>query len=186
MPTTPNCLIVTGPPGSGKSTLSKELSKLLYLPIVSRDEIKEGYVNTFNVPHDQLPPDSNAHATNIFFDTLSFLLSKKISLIAEAAFQHPLWQSRIDSLIALSNVRIILCSLPPETAAHRHLQRGLTDPKRLFYHGDKRVQLFRDQGILQPPADYDPPKFDLPTLEVSTLNGYSPPLTTLHDFAATA
>jgi len=151
MPTTPKCILITGRPGSGKSTLSKELSKLLYLPVISRDEIKEGYVNTFGLPHDQLPPDSNTLATEIFFDTVTFLLTRKISLIIEAAFQHPVWQSRIDSLTALADVRIILCSLDSETAAQRHLHRGLTDPKRTFYHGDKRVTLFRDQGILQPP-----------------------------------
>jgi hypothetical protein len=32
----------------------------LYLPKVTRDEIKEGYVSTFGVKHDQLPEDTNA------------------------------------------------------------------------------------------------------------------------------
>jgi tRNA uridine 5-carbamoylmethylation protein Kti12 len=89
----PKCIIVTGMPGAGKSTLSKELAKLLYMPVISRDEIKEGYVNTFGVRHDELPPDSNRVATETFFDTVSFMLARKISLIVEAAFQHRVWQS---------------------------------------------------------------------------------------------
>jgi adenylate kinase family enzyme len=59
MSSKPTCIIVTGRPGSGKSTLSKKLGRRLCLPVISRDEIKEGYVNTFGVKHEQLPADTN-------------------------------------------------------------------------------------------------------------------------------
>ena len=150
----PRCIIVTGRPGSGKSTLSKELGKLLCMPVISRDEIKEGYVNTFGVRHDELPGDSNGVATETFFETVSFLLARKVSLIAEAAFQHPAWESRMDSLTVVASVCFVICSVDGETAAQRHLQRGLNDPKREFYHGDKRVAVFRERGILEPAGEY--------------------------------
>jgi hypothetical protein len=60
----------------------------------------------------------------------------------------------------------------------------LKDPNREFYHGDKRVTEYREQGILKPAGDYDSPAFDLPTIEVSTLDGYSPALNMICDFAA--
>lgn len=186
MPEKPKCIIVTGRPGAGKSTLSRELAKLLHMPVISRDEIKEGYVNTFAVRHDELPADSNRLATEAFFDSVSFLLARKISLIVEAAFQHPVWQSRMDSLTTLARVCFVICTVDSEVAAHRHLHRGLNDPTREFYHGDKRVAAFREQGILEPAGDYQPPAFDLPTIEVSTLNGYCPALNTVRDFAAVA
>jgi broad-specificity NMP kinase len=63
----PKCIIVTGRPGSGKATLCKKLQPRLWMPVVSRDEIKEGYVNTFGAKHDELPPETNGIATNIFF-----------------------------------------------------------------------------------------------------------------------
>ncbi|GAG29410.1 unnamed protein product, partial [marine sediment metagenome] len=66
----PKLVIVTGRPGSGKTTLAKELGKILYLPIVIRDEIKEGYVNTSNLKHDKLPKDTNKIATQIFFNNI--------------------------------------------------------------------------------------------------------------------
>ncbi len=184
MPDKPQCIIVTGRPGAGKSTLSKELAKLLFMPVISRDEVKEGFVNTFGVRHDELPPDSNRVATEIFFDTVSFLLARKISLIIEAAFQHHVWQSRMDALTTVARVCFVICSLDSEIAAHRHLHRGLNNPKREFYHGDKRVAVYREQGILEPAGDYNSPAFDLPTIEVSTLDGYSPTLNTVCDFAA--
>src|SRR5580658_5745090 len=179
MPDKPKCIIITGRPGAGKSTLSRELAKLLYLPVISRDEIKEGYVNTFGLRHVELPPDSNRFATETFFDTVSFLLARKISLIVEAAFQHRVWQPRIGPLTTAARVCFVICSLDGDIAARRHLHRGLNDPNREFYHGDKLVAEYREQGILKPAGDYDPPAFDLPTIQVSTLDGYSPALNTI-------
>jgi hypothetical protein len=46
------------------------------------------------------------------------------------------------------------------------------------------VAVYREQGILESAGDYDSPAFDLPTIEVSTLDGYSPALNTIRDFAA--
>lgn len=180
----PSCIIVTGRPGAGKSTLSRELAKLLCMPVISRDEIKEGYVNTFGIRHDELPADSNKIATEIFFDTVAFLLARKISLIAEAAFQHSVWQDRMDCLTAAARVCIVICSVDSDTAACRYLQRGLNDPNREFYHGDKRVAVYRERGVFMSAGDYDPPAFDLPTIEVLTLDGYSPTLDSVRDFMA--
>jgi adenylate kinase family enzyme len=56
----PKCIIVTRSPGSGKTTLAKKLGGRLWMPVTSRDEIKEGYVNTYGVKHDQLPSNANA------------------------------------------------------------------------------------------------------------------------------
>ena len=73
----PKCIIVTGRPGAGKTTLAGELSRRMNLPKVSRDEIKEGYVNTFNVKHDQLPEDTNGKVNEVFFETTLNLLKGK-------------------------------------------------------------------------------------------------------------
>ncbi len=84
----PKCILVTGRPGSGKSTLIDKLSKKLYLPKISRDEFKEGYVNTFGVKHDKLPKETNGVVNQVFFDTILNMLKGNISLIIEAAFDH--------------------------------------------------------------------------------------------------
>ena len=88
----PVLIVVTGRPGAGKTTFSERISREWYLPLVSRDRIKEGYVHTMGMPHDQLPEDANLLATRAFFDTLGFMLDRNVSVIAEAAFQHKLWE----------------------------------------------------------------------------------------------
>jgi predicted kinase len=170
----PKCVIVSGRPGSGKTTLSKKLGQRLSMPVISRDEIKEGYVNTFRIKHDQLPPDTNAVVNNFFFDTVNQFLTAKISVVIEAAFQHKIWEPRMPKITELGIPFIVVCSADGEVAARRHLQRGLENPNREFYHGDKGVSIYRETGVFSPAGDYAPPKFDVPTILVSTEADYSP------------
>lgn len=170
----PKCIIVTGRPGAGKTTLSKKLAQELWLPVINRDEIKEGYVNSFGVKHDDLPADANAVVTHFFFDLVRHYLSNNISLVAEAAFQHKLWATLMPSLFELSQPYIVICSIEAQKAAERHLQRGLANPEREFYHGDPRVKIYRETGEIAPPDEYQPPDFPVPTFIVDSEGEYSP------------
>jgi predicted kinase len=172
----PKCIIVTGRAGAGKTTLSKRLAQKLWMPVISRDEIKEGYVNTHGVKHDQLPPETDRFVTDLFFDVVLQLLTGKVSVIIEAAFQHSVWEWRMPKILELSHPFLIICSVEPEIAAQRHLQRGLANPRREFYHEDKRVSLFRATGDIGTPKPYLAPELGVPTLNVSTENDYIPSL----------
>lgn len=172
----PKCLIVTGRAGAGKTTLSKKLGQQLWMPVISRDEIKEGYVNTYGVKHDQLSSDTDGIVSNFFFEIACQYLTNHVSVIVEAAFQHKVWKPRMPRILELSHPIFIVCLIDEEIAAGRHLQRGLADPRREFYHEDKRVSLYRATGEMGTPRPYVAPKFDVPTIYVSTENDYSPSL----------
>jgi len=174
--------MVTGRPGSGKTTLAEKLSKELYLPKLSRDEIKEGYVNTFNIKHDNLSKDTNITVNEIFFESTINFLNWNVSIIIEAAFQHKLWNTIISKIIQIAQPFIIICDLDEKISAKRHLERGLKDPNREFFHGDKRVSIYRETGQFLSGGTYDTPDFDLPTLLVSTHNGYLPEINEIIKF----
>ncbi len=178
----PKCILITGRPGSGKSTLADKLSKRLYLPKLSRDEFKEGYVNTFRIRHDELPPETNGVVNQVFFRTILGMLEGKVSLLIEAAFDHAIWDYVVPDIRKVADLTILLCDLDAETSARRHLDRGLTNPKREFYHGDKRVSVFRETGVFLPGGPYEPPRYDVPTLAVSTRDGYDPGLDEIERF----
>ena len=144
------------------------------MPVISRDDIKEGYVNTYGLKHDELPANTNGLVSELFFGIVNDDLAGNISVVIEAAFQHQVWEPRITKIVELAHVWIILCSVDDAVAARRHLQRGLENPDREFYHGDRRVAHYRKTGEILAPETYAPPEFSLPTIQVSTDGAYVP------------
>ena len=170
----PKCIIVTGRQGSGKTTFAHRLGKLLWMPVICRDEIKEGFVSTFGISHDELLPETNGLVTDRFFRLVNEYLAADISAVIEAAFQHQVWEPRLPKILELADALIVLCSADETVTTSRALKRGLDEPDREFYHGDHRVVHFKQTGELLPPAVYEPPNFDIPTIGVSTDTEYIP------------
>ena len=170
----PKCIIVTGRQGAGKTTLAKKLGERLWMPTIIRDEIKEGYVSTYGVSHDALPPDTNRIVTNLFFRIVNKYLAGNISVVIEAAFQHGVWESRLPEILELAKVWIVRVSVNESTAADRSIRRGMDNPNREFYHGDNRVVHYRATGEILAPAAYEAPELDVPTIDVSTDGDYVP------------
>jgi hypothetical protein len=77
-------------------------------------------------------------------------------------------------ILELASPLIVLCSADAAVAARRHLQRGLENPTREFYHGDKRVAHYRQTGEILPPDSYTALNFNVPTIHVSTDGEYIP------------
>ena len=186
MSSIPKFIIVAGRPGSGKTTLAAKLAAKICVPLVCRDAIKEGYVNTHRVKHNELSQDTNRKVTQLFFDIAVHHLSGGVSIVIDAAFQHKLWAANIDVLKDVGDPYIVVCCVPGELAAKRHLQRGLEDPRREHYHGDTRVAEFRETGKIAPPGCYIPPDLNVPKLDVSTVDGYVPSLDEIAKFTGLA
>ena len=180
--TKPYCIIITGRPGSGKATLSKKLAEKLHLPVVSRDEIKEGFVVSTDSTHLDLPDDTNWKATEAFFKTTMLLLESNVSVVVEAAFQHKVWSIAIPDWIELSRTRIVICEPESDLCAKRHLERGLADSSRERFHGDARVRHYRETGEVLGPSEYASPSFDCPTLKVDTEYSYDPNIKEIIDW----
>jgi len=73
------------------------------MPLISRDEIKEGYVNTYGLKHDELPTNTNGLVSELFFGIVNHYLEGNISVVIEAAFQHHVWEPKITKIIELAH-----------------------------------------------------------------------------------
>jgi predicted kinase len=168
----PILTIVTGRPASGKTTLSHILAREIRCPLLSRDEFKEGYLLSLQTSHDKVDHAAAMIIYETFFQTIELLLSKHISLVAEAAFQHKLWQPKIMSYLDIAIIRIVVCEISPALALTRYTNRVAADPSRERYHGDQ-AELAKETGRSLI-TSYIAPNIPVPTLRVNTTNKYDP------------
>jgi len=170
----PYLIVITGRPGSGKTTLAKELSQAFHMPLISRDQIKEGYVQTQGKSHGELSQEVNGIVSKIFFETVENLLSQGVSVVIEAAFQHRIWEFNLMKLKGLAQLNLLICKVDDELAHERYLQRGLKDESRVYFHGDDGIELAR-QGMEIEIRPYDEPKLDIPTYHIDTTSAERQP-----------
>ena len=127
-------------------------------------------MNTLGVSHDRLDQSAALHIYHLFFEAIDLYVSKGVSLIAEAAFQHHLWEPQLLRLRDKADIRIVICEIGADLAKKRFADRLLVDPERGRLHGD---HLVRESGGLQRDT-YVSVKMDVPTLVIDTTDGYDP------------
>lgn len=168
----PRLIIVTGRPGAGKTTLSYRLSHAIRCPLISRDEIKEGLVNTLE-KHESSDLDLNKHVYETYFDVIDYLLNQRITLVAEAAFQHKIWLPKLTKLQSRANIKLVICHIEPELSKTRFIERGQSDVSRAKFHDDLDIDENTDISTTLL-GQYQSPQLDVPTLTVNTTDGYQP------------
>lgn len=169
----PYLIIVTGRPGAGKTTFATKLGHEICMPVISRDQIKEGYLHTLGKGHNELPEEINQTATKIFFDTLMGLITNNVSVIAEAAFQHRIWSTMLEQFMGKARVYLLICKVDEKIALDRFVRRGLDNPLREYFHGDKGVDMAR-KGMEWSVSPYEEPRIDVPKCNIDTSGEYSP------------
>ena len=169
----PTLIVVTGRPGAGKTTFANALGSDFFMPVVSRDSIKEGYVHTFGKKHTALPPETNSFVNQIYVNTLIGLIDSNVSVVTEAAFQHKVWQPMLEPFMDKAQIYLLICKIDGKTALERFVQRGLNNSMREYFHGDKGVDLAR-KGVVLTVSPYDEPRLDVPTYYIDTTGECSP------------
>ncbi|MFJ3877079.1 AAA family ATPase [Streptomyces sp. NPDC090077] len=166
---------VTGRPGSGKTTLAAALAERLGWPLVARDTIKHAMV--WNADgYRPGPGDPYALRT---LETMAAVLAAYtgagVSVVAEAAYQEKLWRRALEGCAGRAEVRVVRCTVAPETAVQRMRERIEAEPGRLRAHTDA-------QYLAELP-DFTPVDLGVPALDVDTGSGYRPGLDAVASFS---
>jgi len=170
----PTLVIVSGPAGSGKTTLAHRLAATIGCPALCRDEIKEGMVTTtpdfVPGPFDPL----TMRTYGVFFAAIGLFLRHGVTHIAEAAFQHANWVRGLEPLQPLARLRVVRCEVAPAIARARAEQRRREQRSRAAHD---------DVGHFSVDRSFEPIRLDAPTLDVDTSDGFSPDLEAIAAFA---
>ena len=175
----PLLVVVTGSPATGKTTLAHMLARRINCPLLSRDELKEGLINTLGTSHSQLDRSVDMQVYEAFFDTVELLISKGVSLVIEAAFQDKLWRPKLTGLLQKATIKIIICKAEIELIKTRFADRLSNNPDREKFHGDQSLHAEQIASLID---NYNPVNMEVATLEVDTTQDYDPDLEAIINF----
>jgi predicted kinase len=178
----PSLVIISGAPGSGKTTLARRLAFDLRLPLLSKDELKEALADAIGAPED-VPASMwlGAGAYAVLYLVAQQLLESRTGLIIESNFRRGVSETELQPLLAWSDPGLIHCTAAPGVVQRRYAERhdrGVRHPAHL--DADRAVALADDLAA----GRFEPLDLPIPTQSVDTTDGWRPPYEEVRDFAA--
>ena len=175
----PTVVVVSGRPGSGKTTLARSIGDRLHLPVVSRDVIKTGMHATSDI--DQ-PPGTRRFSQASYqatYDVVRLLLGKGVSLIVEAAFHAEFADAPLRALAAHSHVVHLRTHAATDVSVDRYIRRHLSGVRHVAHGDDEFVERATSHTM-----DWSIYELDLSvrSLDIDTNHGLAPDFDQICDF----
>ena len=103
----PTAIVVSGPPGTGKTTLAHNLATRLTLPVYSRDRIKEALFDTLGWSDRPRSKDFDAASEAVLFAQLADALGAGASCLTESNFRRARSSGDFQRLLTDTGARVV-------------------------------------------------------------------------------
>lgn len=140
----PTLIIITGPPGAGKTTIGQAIASRLELPFIHKDKIKEILFDTINQPNDQVPKKSFQLASyGLLYHFAAIQGKANKSAVIESNFLDNFDTEKIEQLQNQYNFRVIqvYCVADDMILFNRFKQRADTGERHPGHGDDDKQEL---------------------------------------------
>jgi predicted kinase len=174
---TPALILVTGAPGSGKSTIAVPLAERLRVPLIAKDELKEALWEQLG-PGDRDRFLAYGRATYpLMLLVARLILRSGGSAMLEANFRPDFAAADLEALREETPFRFvqILCRADPDTCLARYRERAETDARHPMHRvggaeSEAGVERQLREGVWERPIPLDGDLFTLDTNEAVDLD----------------
>ena len=121
----PRLVVVTGPPGAGKTTIAAELRQRLGLPLITKDGLKETLGGELGIEDRVRSHQLGAAVYEVLGLVVNELLAQGVSVIVEANFTK---HSTLFTMLPAAEIVQVHVSADPETLRARLRDRDARHP----------------------------------------------------------
>ncbi len=131
----PMLVIISGPPGGGKSTLARPLANALRLPLLEKDRVKERIADSLGDHAASISRDIGLAAVKQIIATADEILRSGNGVMVESFFHKGAAEADLAPLVHHSRAVLVHVLADDEMLLSRY-ERRMTDPGRHPIHND--------------------------------------------------